>query len=188
MTKTLVIYFSKYGTTKRYAEWMATDLHADICSAKKIKASRLQDYDTIIWGSALHAGNIKSVRMLIKNFDALKNKKLVLYTCGLADYTLSENIAAIAKRLEQTIPNHIREHIRFYHLRGGINYRKLGFMDKFLMRMLKKQVEKKEPSTLSQENREFLATYGQIVDFTDRATIKGLVEYCKIENEQYKQK
>jgi hypothetical protein len=38
---------------------------------------------------------------------------------------------------------------------------------------------KKEPSTLNRENREFLATYGQKVDFTDKETIKELVEYCR---------
>jgi menaquinone-dependent protoporphyrinogen IX oxidase len=177
--KTLVIYFSKYGTTKRYAEWVAADLHADIYSVRKIKASRLRDYDTIIWGSALHAGNIKGARMLVRNFDALKDKKLVFYTCGLADYALSENIAAIAKRIEQIIPDRIREHMKFFHLRGGIDYKTLSAIDKFLMGMLRKSIMKKAPSALSRENREFLATYGQKVDFTDKSTIKELVAYCR---------
>ena len=47
------------------------------------------------------------------------------------------------------------------------------------MGMLRKSIMKKEPSTLSSENREFLATYGQKVDFTDKSTIKELVEYCR---------
>jgi menaquinone-dependent protoporphyrinogen IX oxidase len=179
MAKTLVIYFSKYGTTKRYAEWIAEELNADICTVKEIKPQRLPDYDTIIFGSALRAGTIKGINILIKNHEILKDKKLVFYTCGLTDYTLSENIASIVKRLKQVIPSDICKHIQFYHLRGGINYQRLNLIDKVLMRILKKQVEKKEPSTLTQENKEFIATYGQKVDFTDKTTIKGLVEYCK---------
>jgi len=42
MNKVLVIYFSKYGTTKQYSEWIASDLKGDICginNSRKIDLS-----------------------------------------------------------------------------------------------------------------------------------------------------
>jgi len=41
MNKTLVIYSSKYGHTKKYAEWLAEDLSADICDDKNLKKEML---------------------------------------------------------------------------------------------------------------------------------------------------
>jgi len=37
MNKVLIIYFSKYGTTKQYAEWIAADLNSDIHSINNSK-------------------------------------------------------------------------------------------------------------------------------------------------------
>jgi hypothetical protein len=38
---------------------------------------------------------------------------------------------------------------------------------------------KKGADNMNEENREFLETYGKAVDFMDRNSIMGIVEYCK---------
>jgi flavodoxin len=47
------MYFSKYGSTKKYAEWIAEELNGDIFDIKNVKNSSLDDYSTIILGSGL---------------------------------------------------------------------------------------------------------------------------------------
>jgi cell wall assembly regulator SMI1 len=39
---------------------------------------------------------------------------LVLFTCGLADYSKIENINVIEKRLEKALPANIKENIRIF--------------------------------------------------------------------------
>ena len=66
-----------------------------------------------------------------------------------------------------------------FHLRGGIDYSRLGFVHKSMMGMLKKMLESKPEQELTGEDRQILATYGKIVDFTDRASIRPLIEWAE---------
>jgi menaquinone-dependent protoporphyrinogen IX oxidase len=179
MAKVLVMYFSKYGSTKKYAEWIASELNGDVYNIKSIKQDILENYDTIILGSGLYAGKIEGINIIINNYETLKDKKLIIFTCGLADYNKTENINSINKRLEKIIPVNIRENIKIYYLRGGMNYKKLNLKHKIMMDFLKKMIQKKGAEKLNEENKEFLESYGKIIDFTNKNSIKEIVEYCK---------
>ncbi len=72
---TIVIYKTKYGATKKYAEWIAEELGCDMVDAKDIKIDDILKYDTIIYGGGLYAEIINGVHMLTKNMDKLKEKK-----------------------------------------------------------------------------------------------------------------
>ena len=179
MSKALVIYFSKYGLTKKYAEWIAGELSADIYKTNEVKKNILNDYDTIILGSGLYAGSIKGINLLVDNYELIKNRKIVIFTCGLADYSKTENINHIYKRLENVIPQNILENIKIFYLQGGINYKGLNILHKIMMGMLKIMTMKKGMDKISDEDKEFLETYGKTMDFTDKKNIKGIIEYCK---------
>lgn len=45
--KTIVIFKSKTGFVKQYAEWIAEELSGDLYEASKVTAERLTSYDTI---------------------------------------------------------------------------------------------------------------------------------------------
>ena len=182
MSKTLVLYYSKYGTTKKYAEWIAGELDGDFYSIGDFNQNSLKNYDAIVIGSSLYAGNIKGMDIIIKNHEALRGKKLVLFTCGLADYSKEEHVNTIAKRIEAAIPDNIRRDLKTYFLRGGIDYRKLSFMHKKMMavvNMVSAWNVKKDKDNANEEDREFVAIYGKTVDYTDKNSIMGIVAYCK---------
>ncbi|MGL4772174.1 MAG: flavodoxin domain-containing protein [Clostridium sp.] len=179
MKKIAVVYESKYGTTKRYAEWIAEELGATIFEKKSIKPSDLDGFSTIVYGGGLYAGGVLGSSLITKNFDSFKNKKLVLFTCGLSDPENEENIKGREAGISRTFNEEMREKIKFFHLRGGINYKKLGFMDKAMMAMVKRMVSKKTEQELNKENQELLETYGKVVDFTNRDSINGIVKYVK---------
>jgi len=77
MNKTLVIYSSKYGHTKKYAEWLAEDLNADICDDKNLKKEMLNSYSVILFGSSLYAGKNKSALLIVKYVD-FTDRKMIL--------------------------------------------------------------------------------------------------------------
>ena len=179
MVKTLIVYFSKYGTTKEYAEWIAKELNGDIYSINKFNENILNNYDTIIIGSGLYAGKVKGVDLLVKNYETLKNKKLVIFTCGLADYSKSENMDSIFGRLKTEFPEKIIEEIKIFYLRGGINYKKLNLKHKIMMSLLKRMVTKKGLHKINEEDKMLIETYGKTLNFTDKNSIIELLEYCK---------
>lgn len=183
MEKTAVIYKSKYGHTKKYAEWIAESLKADLFEESGISGSGLAGYSTIIYGGGLYASGINGISLITKNFDSVKDRNLVVFTVGLASPLDTSIYRPI---IEKNIPEGMRNSIRFFHLRGGIDYSELNMMHKGMMAMLKKMVEKKDEQEKTDEDRQMLETYGQKVDFTDRNSIIPIVDYVHmLEGETY---
>ena len=75
MSKIVVVYKSKYGSTKKYAEWIAKAAHADLFPCSKISIEKLMEYDTIIYGGGLYMVGIIGFSLIRDNFDKLKKQK-----------------------------------------------------------------------------------------------------------------
>jgi menaquinone-dependent protoporphyrinogen IX oxidase len=179
MAKTIIIYSSPYGTTKKYAEWIAEELNGDIYSINNFKQNILNSYDTIIIGSGLYAGKIKGIKIITRNYEILKNKKLIIFTCGLADYSKTEHINVIYNRLKNELSEKIIENIKIFYLRGGIDYKKLTLKHKIMMWVMKKVILKNGIDKLNEEDKEFIETYGKEIYFLNKNSINELLDYCR---------
>ena len=179
MNKTIIIYDSKYGHTKQYAQWLAEELIADLCEAKKLDVNLLNDYATIIFGSSLYAGKSKAALLVLKHFKLIRYKKVVLFTCGVADITKESNIISINMALDRVITPEIRSRIQIFHVRGGIDSERLTFLHKTMLKMAFSHLSKKPEHELTDEHRDLLATYGQKIDFSDKKMLEPMIEYCR---------
>jgi len=171
VTKIAVIYKSKYGTTRQYAEWIASELDASLYEASSIKPVRLAEYDVVVYGGGLYAGGIIGVNLVTKN----PCKSLVVFTVGAADPSITDYSDIISKN----ITKELLSKIKIFHLRGGLDYTKMTLIHRIMMSALKKSIEKKPPAERHDEDPVFLETYGKIIDFTDKSTIAPLVEYVR---------
>lgn len=52
----LVVYTSKTGFTKRYAQWLAEDLSGDCFPLEQAARVDFSGYDAVAFGSSVHAG------------------------------------------------------------------------------------------------------------------------------------
>lgn len=179
MKSTAVIYKSKYGSTKKYAEWIGEELECDVLDTGSVSADTLKKYDTIIYGGGLFAGGVNGFNLITKNFDAVRDKNLILFTVGLADPNDTENTDHIKGGIKKAVSPELFDKMKIFHLRGGIDYSNLGVVHKAMMAMLVKTMKSKDESELRDEDKLMLETYGQKVDFTDKESIKPLVEYVK---------
>lgn len=175
----LVTYASKYGTTKRYAQWIAEDLACDLRDSREVNAELLKSYDILIHGGGLYAGGLSGIQTIVKNYDAISNKRIILFSCGLADPEDPENVAHIEAGLEKVLTPEMREKIRQFHLRGGIDYSRLGLTHKAMMAMLRRVMLKKGYDNLRSEDQMMLDTYGGTVDFTNRESLAPLLNYVR---------
>ena len=50
MENIVVVYESRYGSTKKYAQWIAKDLGCTLIETKDATVEKLQTFDTIIYG------------------------------------------------------------------------------------------------------------------------------------------
>jgi len=167
----MVIYASKTGFTKKYAQWIAEELCSDIFEVSKITEDIFTAYDTVIYGAGLYGVGINGIKEIVRNFDKLKDKKVVVFATG-ASPSRKEVIDEVRNKnftLEQ------QEHIRFFYLRGGFNYSKLKLFDKILMTLLKLKIKKKKE--LTPDDRGMLAAYDNPVDFTRKKNIDEIILY-----------
>lgn len=177
MHNTIVIYESKYGHTKRYANWIAESLSCPLIERKKVTSTDLESADTIIYGGGLYAGGVSGIKLLSENWNLICNKKIALFTCGLADPKEPTNVAHIREAIAQVLPADMLEKITLFHLRGGIDYSRLNLVHKAMMGMMRKMLLKKAENELTLEDKQLLETYGGVVEFCDRESIGELVEW-----------
>ncbi len=173
MSKTIVLYRSKSGFTQKYAQWIAAATGAELADARPMKPNDLMKYDTIVFGSALYASGINGLGLITKNFEQLKDKKLIVFTLGATPVRpeIYEEVKNINLTEEQ------QKHIEFFMLRGGFDYSKLTIIDKLLMILMKiKLKSRKKPSA---DERGMLAAYTHPVDFTNEKYIAPIVEAIK---------
>ncbi len=170
--KVAVIYKSNYGTTKRYAEWIAEEVNGDLFERAAVKISDLANYDVIIYGGSLHAVGIKGVKLITDNFNNLQDKKVIVYGVG-ASPAREEAFRAV---FDKNFVDDIKEKVNFFMLRGAFDYSKLSVGDKVLMNMLKYQLEKKKPEELDEDMKGLLACYNEPADWTDKAAIAPIID------------
>ena len=104
------------------------------------------------------------------------NIKTILVTVGLADVNNKENTNNIKASLEKQLEKDIYKNSLIFHLRGGIDYSKLNFKHKTMMKMLYHSLKNKPIESLTQEDKELIETYNTKVDFVDYDSLKQIVE------------
>ncbi|MPM18604.1 hypothetical protein SDC9_65017 [bioreactor metagenome] len=173
--KTIVVYSSKTGFTKKYAEWIAAELNADITECRKITPDMLHEYETIIYGGGLYAGGIKGVKKIKKNLPYLRDRKIIVFATG-ATPDREETTEEIRN---QNFTSEQQEYINFFYLRGGFDYSKLNVIDKALMSMLKVKLRMKPESKRSPDETGMLAAYENPADFTKEKYMEKLLELAR---------
>lgn len=176
MSNSIVLYKSTYGFTKKYAEWIADELKCDCSEIGSFDFRK--DYKTIIFGGGLYAGKINGIKYLVKNYDKIKDKTVVVFTVGLADVGDKENVENIVSSAKKQIPKEMFSNIKLFHFRGGMDYRRMSFIHKCMMWFMKTMLSKKPENERSDSDRAVIGSYGGKFDFSDRNTINELVRYC----------
>lgn len=89
MEKGIIIYQSKYGATKKYAEWLRDMTDYYCVETSKAMVSEIVQYETIILCGGIYASGIAGLSFLKKNIDKLKSKKLAILCVGASPYDKS---------------------------------------------------------------------------------------------------
>jgi len=109
--------------------------------------------------------------LIKKNYAQLKNKKIIVVAVGA---TLKKEIA-IAEVKGSNFTPEMQNRVPLYLLRGGFNYKKMNLLDKTLMYLLVKSLKFKKKEELDDDSKGMIATYGRVVDFTNRKAIVPII-------------
>lgn len=62
MKSALIIYKSKTGFTKKYADWIHEDVTCSITTLNRVKKEDIDNNDIILYGAGVHAGLISGLK------------------------------------------------------------------------------------------------------------------------------
>lgn len=140
MSRGIILYQSKYGATKKYADWLVEVTGYDCVETKNAKVADLQNYDVIILGGGVYASGIAGLQFIKKNIGQLADKKIAVFAVGASPYD--------EKAIMQIREMHFKDelsNISLFYCRGAWDEKKMKFADRTLCKMLQKAVAKQNP-------------------------------------------
>lgn len=168
--KILLIYKSKTGFTEKYAKWISEEIECDVVNISNIQNVNFKNYDIVIYGSRIHAGRIDGLER-IKKLNL--GNKLIIFATGA---TPKEN-----NSIQEVWKNNLSEvelkTIKHFYIPAGLNYEKMGFLDKTIMKMASIMLEKKKDK--SEEDMGMQNSIKKSCDISDKSRIKPLIDYIK---------
>lgn len=172
--KKIILYGSKYGSAKRYGEELARRTGI-VCQAYDSVHS-LEGCSCVIHLGGLYAGGVLGLDHTVDLLKKRPGAKLWVVTVGLSDPAVEANRNNIRNSLKKRLPPEIYEAMRLFHLRGGIDYSRLSFLHRGMMKLLYHQLKKLPPEEWNEETRGLIETYGRTVDFVDFESLNELEE------------
>ena len=169
----IVVYKTKYGSTKKYAEWIGEELNCKVADARDITIDELEKYEAIIYGGGLYAEIINGVHLITKNIDKLKNKKIAIYTNGITPIDCRDYYDKLV--IEKNFKCGVPDCVKIFNFTGKMVLNELSLVHKTALKSLKKIMSsKKEPTEMEKLLIELCDADG---DFTDRSQITDLINY-----------
>jgi len=161
----IIIYGSRYGTARRYAQELSRRTAIPAVSFEDAK--NLPDYAVIVYIGALYAGGVHGLKKTISSLRLPLEQKLVIATVGLSDPKDEENTNSIKASLLKQLSEDVYKKAIIFHLRGGIDYGQLSLAHKTMMSLLYRKARALPPHKQTAEVRAMIDSYGQVIDFID---------------------
>ena len=153
----VILYQSKYGATKRYAEWLSEETGFQCIETKKADINEIIAYDVIILGGGIYASSIAGLSF-----------------CGASPY--EEN--AFLQIKKHNIKDNLSD-IPVFYCRGAWDMDAMSFKDRTLCNLLRKAVAKKDSSDYEIWEKALMEAGDNNCDWTDKKYIEPIMEYIK---------
>lgn len=137
--KTAIVYSTTHGTTEKVAGMLSkmSISSTELFNLKKVKDVNLRDYDKIIIGGSIHAGNVQK---RIKKFCENHMHELTVKPIGLFLSCMDEDKAVM--QFENAYPEELRKIAVSSKLTGGeVLFERMNFLEKFMMKKIGKMTE-----------------------------------------------
>lgn len=174
MKKGIILYHSKYGSSEKYAKWLAENTGFALQKIKDAQIEEILSYDIIVFGGAIYASGISALRFYKKHRSMLVDKDLLLFCVGASPY----DEQTFVELLQHNLPDEDLNAIPAFYCRGAWDESNMTFIDRTLCKLLYKSLQKKDKTSLAGWEEALLEAGGQVVDWTDRSYLTSLTELC----------
>ena len=172
--KTLVLFTSQTGFTKKYAEWLAERTGADLHDLKEVQKnddSFFAGYDAIVYAGWVMAGKVAKMNWFLDRAKGWQDKQLALIAVGGGTIDAPETETAMKGLLTEEQSAYIKA----FYCQGGFNYEKMNMASKLAMKAFVGSLKKSR----NERSRELAASFDHSCDMTDIRFLDPVVEYLK---------
>lgn len=173
MKSILLVYKTKTGFTKKYADWIAKEVSCQLVPLDQVNKVDMNNYDIIIYGAGIHASRIEGLNEFNNKVAKLSGKTIVVFATGAApnsDEIVSKIIA------DNFLESELKK-IEFFYFQSGINYEDMGLLDKTIMKIYSKALELKNNKSEIEDGTS--KAISKSYDHSSREYIKPMVEYLE---------
>lgn len=174
--KTLIIYTSQTGFTKKYAEWLAQKTGGDMLELKEVQKKDdafFSGYEAIVYGGWVMAASVVKVKWFLNKAASWKDKKLAIYCVGGSPNDNPDVEVMLNKLLDQEQ----REYIKAFYCQGGFNYERMNAPSRLAMKMFVSALKKKKDPT--EEEKIMTEMVATSYDISDEKYLEPIVDYLK---------
>lgn len=168
--KTIVIYHSQTGFTRRYAEWIAEAVGADCVPLGAAGRRDLAAYDAIVFGSWLCAGGVSKLAWFRRRLPGWQGKKLVAFCVGASP---SES-PGVQAALEKSFPQTERARVQVFYCPGGFCYEKMPAVSRAMMKLFLRSLRARKDKT--PEDEAVIRMISSSYDISERKYIEPILE------------
>ena len=175
MDRTVVIYKSKHGSTKQYAEWIGEELDCPVIAEKDFSKKDFDKYDNIIFGGCVQAGGIMGFDLIKKNMRRLENKKIVTFAVGL-------NVMQKETRMQLREINFDKkrvERMTCFYCPGAYKPEEIKGIDAGIMKLMISMLESKGALEMTEDDKKLLDAVKNGANYVDRKYIEPIVNEFK---------
>jgi menaquinone-dependent protoporphyrinogen IX oxidase len=172
--KTLIIYTSQTGFTKKYAGWIAERVNADILELKEAQKKGTdfyESYDAIVYGGWAMAGTVFKSKWFLDKASGWKDKRLAIFCVGGSPND-NPDVEVMLKKLLTDVQ---KRYIAAFYCQGGFCYEKMNTASKLAMKMFVGSLKKKKDAT--EDEKKMAEMISSSYDISDISFTDPIVEY-----------
>ncbi|MDE6763764.1 MAG: hypothetical protein K2J73_08810, partial [Oscillospiraceae bacterium] len=142
MKKIALVYSSKSGHTKQYADWLKEDVgDIDVIPVAAFSPSQTMAYKLVIFACGVYGDKLSIMDFVKKNITAMSPQKTMIM--AVSWYT-NDSEEAKKKLTEENYPEQFKNNVPLFVLNSGVDKKSLSAMDKMKLTAAQVMIDKKD--------------------------------------------
>lgn len=168
----IILFQSKYGATRKYAQWLAAATGFALKETKKATLGDVHACEVVVLAGGIYASGIAGLSFLKKHMGELGGRRVAVLCVGASPVDKAAFDAVAAHNLTGALVG-----LPCFYARGAWRASAMTLVDRTLCGLLKKAVAKKAPEACEPWERALMEAGDGDCDWTDRAYLAPLIDW-----------
>lgn len=170
MKELAVVYATKYGHTKQYADWLKEEAGADTFAAASFTPTKALEYKVVVFAGGVYGDKIMIMDWLKKNLGQVNVNKIIV---AAVSWYCNDSEDAKARLIAENYPEQFKNIVPLVVINSGIDKKKTSVMDKAQLLAAQTAINKRDVRTADDINA--LAIIKGYSDSTSKDNLKSLI-------------